>query len=469
MHILEGLSSVISSVIHWIPRHLRTLRGQEGKTFSARLISAIALASILMVVVFSVKLIRAYSPIDITMATAGKGGEYRAFGDNLKRVIDNNKKRVRITIEETAGSRENILRLETGEVDLAIVQHDTPTRPSVQAVASLFPEVLHLLIEKDAKGIPDLRGKRIAVARSLLGKNGDPNDLASFFCRFIQRHSIARKDVEISRMDNLEDTERAFVHREVDAVVLFIAVGNECIGRLLTQQTRPATLLPIDVHTVETWYPYVEDAIIHRGAFWGTPAIPENDIATVSVRALLLTRKQVNNDAIGEITRVLYEHRNTLMASNPRAATVRLPSSGEDLGVPLHAGAEAYYRRNKPGLLVTYADPIALFLSLSVLCISATWRLRLNFQQRQKNRADKYNLEIMGLIEQSHEIKSMSELLEVRQKLFGIFKRVIQDLDEDRLSIESFQLFNIPCQVAIGAIRHREWALTHMPSDNGSV
>jgi len=73
----------------------------------------------------------------------------------------------------------------------------------------------------------------------------------------------------------------------------------------------------------------------------------------------------------------------------------------------------------------------------------------------------------MGLIEQSHNIETMSELLELRRKLFGIFKSVIHDLDEDKLSVESFQLFNVPCQVAIGAIRHREWAIMHGHTNEG--
>jgi len=33
---------------------------------------------------------------------------------------------------------------------------------------------------------------------------------------------------------------------------MFIAVGNEYIGKLLRQQTRPAKLLPVDVNAVRT-------------------------------------------------------------------------------------------------------------------------------------------------------------------------------------------------------------------------
>ena len=136
-----------------------------------------------------------------------------------------------------------------------------------------------------------------------------------------------------------------------------------------------------------------------------------------------------------------------------------MPGSGQNLGIPLHMGAKSYYRREEPGFLIRYADSMALFLSITVLFASGTWRLRLGLQQLQKKRADKYNLEILNLIEQSDGIQSLHELQEVRQKLFDLFRRVLEDLDSDKISTESFQLFTFPLEVALGAIRHQEWLL----------
>jgi len=151
------------------------------------------------------------------------------------------------------------------------------------------------------------------------------------------------------------------------------------------------------------------------------------------------------------------------MAENPRAATIKLPNSGENLGIPLHVGAKSYYRREEPGFLVTYSDPLTLFLSLSMLCVSGMWHLRLRLVQLQKNRADKYNLEILNLVEQSRRIQNPHELQEVRQKLLEIFRRVLEDLDRDRISADSFQLFTFPLEVALGSVRHQEWILMSLP------
>ncbi len=462
MYVLKSLLDTICSIAQWIHGQLRTIRGQEGASLYARLIAAISLVSIMMVVVFAVKLIQSHSRVTITLATAGKGGEYYCFGESLEKVINNNQRRIRIKTIRTDGSCENMQLLEKGEVELAIVQHDTPAKKSVQAIASLFPEVLHLIVDESIKSIPDLKGKRVAVIPNLLGENGDPNDPNSFFHQFIERYSID-SEVTISRALSLEDANDAFLDEEVDAIALFIAVGNECVSRLLRQQNRPARLLPIDVHTVETWYPYVEDALIHRAAFWGEPAVPERAVRSVSVQAMLMTHKQVDTETIGEITRIMYEHRNKLIVKNPHAATIKLPGSGQNLGIPLHVGAKSYYRREEPGFLIRYADSMALFLSITVLFASGTWRLRLGLQKLQKKRADKYNLEILNLIEQSDGIQSLHELQEVQQKLFNIFRRVLEDLDSDRISTESFQLFTFPLEVALGAIHHQEWLLLKLP------
>ena len=94
-----------------------------------------------------------------------------------------------------------------------------------------------------------------------------------------------------------------------------------------------------------------------------------------------------------------------------------------------------------------------------MLCASGMWHLRLRLLQLQKKRADKYNLEILNLVEQSRKIENPHELQDVRQKLFEIFRRVLVDLDNDRISADSFQLFTFPLEVALGSIRHQEWIL----------
>ena len=464
MRVLKSFANWIWSLVHWVVGQLRIVRGRGGASLQERVIAAITLASIVMVVVFAGKSIRAHIRTTVTIATAGEGGEYYVFGEDLERVVNANQRRIRLKTIVTAGSCENMRLLEDGKVELAIAQHDTPTTPSVQAVASLFPEVLLLIVDRNINSISDLKGKRIAVIPNLLGEKGDPNDPDSFFQRLIESHGL-KGTVTPVKTQGLLAAREAFLgeERKADAIILFIALGNKTIRKLLTQNHRPAKLLPINVHAIESWHPFVQEATIYAGAFRGEDLVPKRDIPSASVQALLLTHKGIDPGIIREITRILYDHRNKLMAANPRAATIKLPNSGENLGIPLHVGARSYYRREDPGFLVTYAAPLTLFLSLAALCASGMWNLRLTLEQRRKNRADKYNLEILSLVEQSRKIKSLQGLQDVRQKLFDIFRRVLEDLDEDMISTESFQLFTFPWEVALSVIRHHESILMNLP------
>jgi len=104
-----------------------------------------------------------------------------------------------------------------------------------------------------------------------------------------------------------------------------------------------------------------------------------------------------------------------------------------------------------------------------MLFASGMWHLRLQLLLRQKNRADKYNLEILNLVNKIRKTENYDELQDIRQKLFDIFRRVLEDLDKDRISAGSFHLFTFPWEVALGTIRHYELKLMNLPPKmNGS-
>ena len=105
---------------------------------------------------------------------------------------------------------------------------------------------------------------------------------------------------------------------------------------------------------------------------------------------------------------------------------------------------------------------MGLLLSVSILLASSIWQFRLWLVGRQKNRADAYNLELLALIEQGDRAQSLEELQDLRQKLLSILKKVVVDLDIDRISPESFQSFTFPWEVAITTIRHQELVLLNI-------
>jgi TRAP transporter TAXI family solute receptor len=430
----------------WVVEELRTFRGPGKTSPRAKVIALVALLSLITVVTLAGNLITDYARIDhLRIATGRQGSEYNTFGEALKTVIERHHRRIRIElVTDTQGSRDSMERLKRKEVDLALAQNDTPGQGSVRSIALLFPEVLHLYVRDEAAvhRVDQLRGKRIAT---LPEGSGTARSLEHLLAHY---KSTPDEDFAEVVYSDPDQAHAKFRDGQVDAVFHIIALGDmakDCIGPSLRTGGR---LLPIEQIEALRWaHPFLEPAKIPKGFYRGYPPQPQTDIPTAAVRAVLLVRKGMDGDIVYQITRTLYEHRNELITANRLAVGMRRPDKPEEILFPLHRGARAYYDRDKPGILVTYADPLALFLSLTVLCVSGIWHLRLRLARRRKDWADTYNLEILNLVERVRKIEDPGELEEVRQDLFDIFKRVVEDVARERVSTESFQLFAFPWEI----------------------
>ncbi|MEM1279675.1 MAG: TAXI family TRAP transporter solute-binding subunit, partial [Cyanobacteria bacterium P01_H01_bin.152] len=199
------------------------------------------------------------------------------------------------------------------------------------------------------------------------------------------------------------------------------------------------------------------------GTYDGGRPLPAQDLSVVAVNALLVIHENMPDEVAHALANTLYTHRNELVTRYPRAALIRLPDSGNDLGLPLHPGAQAFYDRNEPEFIVEYAEPIGLLISVSVLLGSSLWQFRIWLKGRQKNRADLYNIELLDLIDQINQTQDLEKLKDLRRQLFTMLRDVVTDLDNDLISADSFESFTFPWEIAMDSVRHQEERLLDPP------
>jgi TRAP transporter TAXI family solute receptor len=416
----------------------------------------VVLLSLIAALAFAMQWVRELNRTHhLVIATASRDGEYFAFASVLAEVMKRHHPDIKIRVRETAGSVENMSLLAQNQVQLAIVQSDTPVNSSARAVAYLFPEVFHLLAAEESgiEGMADLRGKRVALMPEGSGSY-------ALFQAVSPHYGLNQTNYEAIPLP-ADQASAALQAGQVDAMFRVIALGGTSVSQLL--ETGQIRLIPIDqVEALRLSLPYLEATQIPKGTYSGAAPIPPENIPVVAVRAELVAHEGVNQEVIREITRTLFELRSELVAQYPRAANIRLPESAENLGIPLHAGARTYYNQDSPNFWVEYAELIGLLLSVAVLSVSGFWQFRLWLLASQKNRADRYNLEILDLIEQVQTVNDLEHLYKIRHQLFEIFAQVVVDLDKDRISPESFQSFTFPWDVAVTTIRHREMILLNL-------
>ncbi len=388
----------------------------------------------------------------LTLATGGKTGEYYAFGQALAEIVAQHQPRIQINVVETAGSFENLELLYQNQAQLALIQSNSPIRPTVKAVAFLFPEVFHLIAttKSEIQSVSDLKEKRIALM---------PEGSGSYqlFWPLSQHYGLTEQDFQAIPLPP-QQAHTALKQGRVDALFRIIALGNPAVNELL--QTEQHRLVPIDqAAALQLFQPALEASTIPKGTYNGAIPIPSEDLSVVSIRSVMVTNKNTEAWVINEITRILYEARNDLVAKTPQASVISPPDSTRKLGFSFHPGALMYYQQDEPSFLEKYAETMGFILSVSVLLVSSFWQFKAWLKGKQKNRADFYNLEILNLIDKIHASQTLEQLEDLRSHLFRILNEVVVDLDTDRISPESFQSFTFTWQTAVAAARHQETIL----------
>ncbi|WP_052288521.1 TAXI family TRAP transporter solute-binding subunit [Leptolyngbya iicbica] len=413
----------------------------------------VVLLSVVGALGFGLKTWRERSRVyELVLASGSQTGEYYAFSEAFAAVVEQNHPHIRIEVIATEGSADNMTRLRDNTAQLALVQSDTPVERPVRAIARLFPEMFHLLVRQDAniQTVGDLRDRRIALMPEGSGSY-------ALFWPLVEHYNLSEADFQ-ALPQAPETAYESLLAGDVDALFRVITLGNPSMKAVL--QNDAIALLAIDqVEALQLALPYLEAQTIPKGTYDGGRPLPRQDLPVVGVNALLVIHENLPDEVAHALTETLYTHRNELVSRYPRAALIRLPSSGNDLGLPLHPGAQAFYDRDQPEFIVEYAEPIGLLISVSVLLASSLWQFRIWLKGRQKNRADYYNIELLDLIDQINQTPNAETLEDLRQQLFKMLRDVVSDLDNDLISADSFESFTFPWEIALNSLRYQEATL----------
>lgn len=113
------------------------------------------------------------SVVELTMGCGEKGGSYLQFGELLSAALTDSSD-VRIRPVQTAGSVENLLLLEAGEVDLALALADSAMSDGFVALGRVYQNYLQCVVRADSgiTTIDQLRGRVVSLGATGSGAAG---------------------------------------------------------------------------------------------------------------------------------------------------------------------------------------------------------------------------------------------------------------------------------------------------------
>jgi hypothetical protein len=289
----------------------------------------------------------------INVLTGGTSGVYYPLGVSLTQIYGKAMPDAKTSVQATKASAENLNLLQAGKGEVAFTLGDTLSEAwkgnadvgfktkldKLRTLASIYPNYIHFLAA-DAAGIhslADLKGKRVSVGAPKSGTELNSRDI-------LKAVGLGYQDLGKVEYLGYAESVELIKNRQLDATLLSSGLGVAAVRDLATSVKIVVIPIPADVVT------RIGDAAYQSGTI---PANTYNgqtaDVPTVVVPNYLVTHAGVSADTVYKMTKSMMENLDAMIAAHAAAKAIKKESVAIGSPVPLHPGAEKYYR--EAGLL----------------------------------------------------------------------------------------------------------------------
>ncbi len=397
-------------------------------------------------------------PVTLRVGTGPFGSDSWVLMREVADVAARHNKPVRLDVRATRDPSQNIAMLNAGQIELAAIRADTPVVSTIRMVADLYPDYFQFIVRADAPlySLADLSRARIAIPAF-------GTDAFRSFWVIANHYNFALDGIDWTAT-GFSEAKAGLLDGTYDAIFTVRSLRDAELLRLFLDagiKHLPLRYLPVDqAKAITLKSPFLQPDIIPPGAFTSYTTLPGRDVLTASVMRILVTRDDIPDQAIRALTEVLFEHRLDLTIRFSLASAIRQPDESHGLNVPLHDGAAQFYSRDEPSFLQENAEPLALVITVCAMLFSALLALRSRLVAAQKNRADRYNYQLLDLNSRAFAAASTAELAGLRSELNEVLETVVVALDTDEVTDEGFQSFSLLWENVRDTIREREAKLS---------
>jgi TRAP transporter TAXI family solute receptor len=282
----------------------------------------------------------------LTIATGFPTGVYYNLGSALAKEWARQTGMPTPVVLQTDGSGDNLRRLRSGEANVAFSAADLATdelaeagKHHPRALARIYDDYLHIAVRADSKieSVRDLLGKRVAIGAPTSG------------VKIIARRVLQIAGVDIDRdpglsEKGLSDSSKALQRGEIDA--FFWSGGLPTNEIVELARAVPVRLLDMTdvMPQIRAKYRYYNVATIPITTYELRNSVP---VSTLVVPNLLLVTDQMSPAAAKALTQGIFEAQENLAKVNKAANSIDIRSAIETQPVPLHEGAEQFYKDKK--------------------------------------------------------------------------------------------------------------------------
>jgi TRAP transporter TAXI family solute receptor len=289
--------------------------------------------------------VHAQSSIDIL--TGAQTGANYALGVALSQIYAKVIPNVKAAVQVTRTSAENLDLLQAGRGELAVTFGDvlaaawrgdaeagfkTPL-DNLRGVSATYDNYVQIVARADSgiQTVADLKGKRVSV--------GAQRSTTELNARAILKAAgLSYKDLGKVEYLPIGQSIELLKERQVDAMLQSAVAGSPSIRDLATSLPIVVVAIPPDVVAKmgDAYVPGMIPAKTYAGQTTGVP--------TAAIGNFLVTRADVPDELVYQMAKALYDNLPMLYAVHDAAKVMKRENAAKGMPVPLHPGAEQYYR-----------------------------------------------------------------------------------------------------------------------------
>lgn len=289
----------------------------------------------------------------VSFATGVRTGVYEKYGKLLRDRLGEDLPDVDLRLVHTQGSVQNLESVATGETGFTIAAADAvatyrdeerPGAERLRACARLYDDYMQLVVPADSKveSAEDLGGLRVGVGEERSGVNLVAGRLLRA-AGLAGEEDLTRVHAGIDRMPGL------LAEGELDAFFWSGGLPTDAVRRLADRTdirlVQLGDLVP-RLHQQEPETRHYRSAVMPPDAY---PEVQQGEsVKTVAIANLLVTTDRSDESLTEGLTRAVLRNRDEIGKQVHAAQKVDLRTAIYTDPLPLHEGAQRYYRSVKP-------------------------------------------------------------------------------------------------------------------------
>jgi TRAP transporter TAXI family solute receptor len=284
----------------------------------------------------------------VNVLTGGTSGVYYPLGVALTQVYGKALPSAKVSVQSTKASAENLNLLQAGKGEVAFTLGDALSAAykgdadagfkspltKLRGLAAIYPNYIQIVASADSgiKTLADLKGKRVAVGAP---KSGTELNARAIF----KGAGMTYQDFGKVEYLPFGESVELLKNRQLDATLISAGLGVAAIRDLATAVKIVIVTIPADI-VAKIGDAAYQPAAVPANTYDGQGA----EVQTIAIRNFLATHEGVPADAVYAMTKAMFDHLGDLQAAHAAAKGISKEAAAMGMPLPLHPGAEKYYR-----------------------------------------------------------------------------------------------------------------------------